>query len=829
MNRTWALLIVAGFLPMACGGNGSGPGDPGTARDQGPVPDTFDPGVGTDVADTPPETTGDVGTTFPAEFDLLLKVLTPGGTGYAATATGDIAIAGIVLGPVEKVTWASSQGKQGDALLSGTSWRIENPELQPGDNLIEITATGADMTASDKVLITLNPKFHFPGSLKVNPPALISGQPQKLYVTLSLGPSASQITGQPTLKLVNPDKQSEDSLGFMWDEGMAGNSGDEIQEDGVFTQQVIVPPGLTGRMWLRAEVQYGQRGVGLSPPVDLDIVSPVTTEVCEQHRDSLSGAREAYDKALAEGGIAAAREAAAQYLGNDPLAAEVGDPLDSGGIWVRWNDGLLGALNVWEPGTRGGATAGTDGDLSTIETALSSLDLVVGRKALALSPYASEFAPYDEAKDLGLILPNMDCPAFKYDWMEGPEGATTRRFRRMNQYGVVAVATHAAVYFESLSEQAKLDYGWSSMGGQEVLWTGEPVDCSSLLQAEAECQDNSDCPPATECYVTQALYQGGTAQITGICHDYNQVDLVRGNLVMGESTFGITPGFIEKYASLEPYPNSLVHLGGCHSMETGSLTAALLASGAGAVSGFKGVVSNQFAHGVSTAYLDEILVAGKTVGDAFTPGLEDPAHPGSKFRMWGNPDLYVDATDLLNPHFETGDLTGWDRDGDGRVIGQLGKAVPTAGSFMAIISTGLGYTVQTGSIEQTFCIPDGATTFAFDWKYYSEEFHEWCGSQYQDTFRARFVDVLGQEHTPVNLAVDDLCAAGDCNGCGTEYVGLTPSDVQFDQGDCHVTEWQHVEFPIAAIPSPVTLSFFCTDKGDSIYDTAVLVDHVRIY
>jgi len=775
-----------------------------------------------------PDSFTDDTTTVPSELDLLVKVLFPGGTGYSAATTSDVFIAGLVTGPVEYVTWTSSAGEKGEALLNGTSWRIEAAKLQPGDNVFEITAFGTGQSATDEMMITYNPGFNFPSPLRVNPPALFAYKQNKLFVTLSLGPSAALASGKPTLWLVDPETQSHESLGLMSDDGMVGSSGDEIEKDGVYTLQVTLAPEEAGHRWLRAVVPMEDRGSGISPPVDLDIVSTVSVEACESHRASLSGARAAYDKALIQGGINAARVAAAHYLENDPSVDEVGDPLESGGVWVRWDDGLLGALNIWEPGTRGGPGKGDRDSLEVIESPLNANDMVLSRKILALSPFTSEFEPHDETKDIGGLSSNMECPAFKYNWMDAPDGANTRRFRRMNRYGVVAIATHADIYFEGLSDEAKQDYGWFFMGGQEVLWTGEPIDCNSLLQEPKTCVDDDGCPPPTECYITQAIYTGGAAAISGICHDYNQVDLVRGNLVIGEFTYGITPDFVKKYASLEPYPNSLVHLGGCHTMETGSLAATLLASGAGAVSGFKGVVSNEFAHDVSIEYLEEIFVEGKTVSEAFTPGIEDPDHPGATFMMFGKPDLYLDGTGLLNPHFETGGLTGWDHFGDGRVIGQLGVTGPTAGSFMGIISTGLGYTVETGSIEQTFCIPDGATTFAFDWKYYSEEFHEWCGSQYQDTFLT-MIDVSGAQYKVLNLAVDDLCAASDCNGCGSAYVGLTESDIQFDQGDCHVTEWQHVEFPVESIPNPVTLSFFCTDKGDSIYDTAVLVDHVRFY
>lgn len=153
---------------------------------------------------------------------------------------------------------------------------------------------------------------------------------------------------------------------------------------------------------------------------------------------------------------------------------------------------------------------------------------------------------------------------------------------------------------------------------------------------------------------------------------------------------------------------------------------------------------------------------------------------------------------------------------------------------MGIISTGLGFTTKTGSLSQTFCVPAGATEMVFYWKYYSEEFVEFCGTAYQDAFEAVMTTSDGDEYPVVKLTVDDLCAADDgkCEEgqCGSQYVGLEPSDVEFDRGDTHMTDWQKAVFPLDAFDSerntPVTVTFFCTDTGDSIFDTAVLVDSV---
>jgi hypothetical protein len=88
--------------------------------------------------------------------------------------------------------------------------------------------------------------------------------------------------------------------------------------------------------------------------------------------------------------------------------------------------------------------------------------------------------------------------------------------------------------------------------------------------------------------------------------------------------------------------------------------------------------------------------------------------------------------------------------------------------------------------------------------------------------------------------VDDLChyedgacgicadpESGSCQ-CGSDFVGLTASDVSFDQGGAFMTQWQmsqHLITPYAGA-GPVKLRFFTKDTGDSSYDTAVLIDAV---
>jgi hypothetical protein len=118
---------------------------------------------------------------------------------------------------------------------------------------------------------------------------------------------------------------------------------------------------------------------------------------------------------------------------------------------------------------------------------------------------------------------------------------------------------------------------------------------------------------------------------------------------------------------------------------------------------------------------------------------------------------------------------------------------------------------------------------SFSWRFYSEEFTDFCGSEYQDTFEAQLETSAGSKKL-VSANVDALCGPSDCFGCGGQYFGLTPSDVAFDQGDVYNTPWktETVDVKPFAGAGPVTLRLFSTDVGDSIYDSAILIDGVNI-
>lgn len=740
--------------------------------------------------------------------ELRLRIVGPSGRGHAVVSGSIVEVAGVLFGGADEVTWSTDTGGTGSA--HGAPFFQTDPiTLVPGDNLITVTAKNATESVTDTLVVTYNPAFTFQDRLRANPRVAKVGKSTAINAVMAIGKATNVVKGSVKLMRVDDQGNTLTTFGEMIDDGNLGASGDEIKGDGLYSRKITVNDSGPGVARLRASVQVqvaGQSMTAYSDVVLVDVVQDITGKECDEAVQALASAK----TAAASGGA----KAAADALKGNAAVAEAGEGV--GGAWVRFKSGLLGSVSVVTPGNRGGsADPGASSDSVDPNLALSTVQ-VASKRALLLDPFAQEFGA-DEVAGFGQTLAKLACPAYTLDQPSGTK-ADLRWFRRLFDYGIVALASHGDVLFGSMSKEGKANYDWRHQGNQEVLWTGHAVSCGyfgSSGAAATTCTEQKACGPESECILNAT---GGN----GVCVDHLTADLRRGRVVMGsDGTYGVLPAFIKRHAE-EPFPRSLIYLGTCRSLWNGSMAGELFAAGAAAVAGFNGTVQNGFATNWGLTFLKNIGEQKKLSGVAHVQ-IEDPFNAGTYFQLVGAQNLDAFFSGILNPSWETGSIQGWIKSGDGRVISRLGSTVPVAGKFMGIISTGLGYTAQTGKIEQRFCIPAGKTKFSFWWKYYSEEFKEYCGSQFQDAFTARFDGIVAGKSasiTAVTKKVDDIC--------NDSKTPLTPADVAFDQGGVFMTQWQESVKDISPFAGNgnVLLSFFATDVGDSVFDTAVLFDKV---
>lgn len=772
--------------------------------------------------------------------DLLVKILTPTGREWSQSSGQLMQLSGVAFGTPDSIAWSSSTGKSG-TIKAEQYWKSGVIELAPGDNLITVTATRGAETVVDTIHVTFNQVFQFDGPPIINPNVVFVGEQNKVVVQFVAPGAAASAGSTPivdpgSLELVETTKDGAVIAGgfsaTLLDNGNGGNC-DDVQKDTVFSNCLQFSANQVGVRYFRVRANVDIPGVAkytaLSPLTMVDVVQRWSKPECKALVSLQKQVKAQYDAAVAGGtDWKVARQAAIDALKADATVADAGPAQGDGfGVWVHYKSGRLGALQLGPAGLRAASNAPPVDDSNAALPTFA----VGARRALTLAANAAEFAPNggDEAQEATAAFAARQCPPFAVDAFSNGD-VYLKSFRDIASYGFVAFTGHGDVLFGGMDKAAQSALGWEHLGAQEVLWSGEPVNCDALSSSPASCnQAGGGCPKGETCVKT--------SKESGICVDQTQADIMMGRAVVGDATYGALPSLFARHVT-ELMPQSIVYLGTCRSLHNGSIAVQLWGAGAQAVVGFSDYVTQAFASKVGKELVDGLINQGLSVVQAVSSQKEQN---GAQLRMLGNGKANLNDAKLINAGWDLGKLTGWKPAGDGRVISRLGVTIPVAGKYMGIVSTGLGFTAQTGSLSQPFCADGGESQLCFHWKFYSEEFIEYCGSAFMDTFTAALnSDVL--KKTMVNVYIDTLCPY-DCGGkspcepgspsckCGQDWKGLSPSDVNFDQGGVFVTPWQKTCIditPLAGSGKKAELSFFATDKGDSIFDTVILIDEVTV-
>jgi hypothetical protein len=702
-------------------------------------------------------------------------------------ASDDVGVVGL--------TWSDDQGA-GASLVPGASFTIAGVSLVAGDNRITVTATdAAGNVGTDVIDVTYNTN----GIVFEGMPATA---PESIIMEASAGLTVRQkILSNPDLDPASihvmhlGDGGSMDEAGDLADGGDR-KQGDDLPGDDVYSGLVGVEGGRTAVMPERYRVAAHTLSqpdlVAMSPIITIPRVESVSDREIKAAIALADNAQALFTGLLDDGEDTESAVEQVALLAKASGAAAAG--VSDGGLAAWWvtADGLLGGLLGYDQSTkRGGAATAAARTASlpkahpvanTTSGALPAWPEVGSRRTLILAPSFSDAEP----TTVDTLLRGMTCPQYDVTTFFGTD-ANAERFKALEEYGMILIASHGDTLFADLGDAYLPEWEWKTTDGQAVVLTGTQLSSTNR-------------------------------------RDYER-DLRMGRMaIFPEGTLGVLPSYFSQYSVR--LPQSVVYVGTCGSSVNQSLSSALLERGAGAVFGYDGYVESTFAADEGLDLFSK-LTQGQSFGTAFTPGENDGGTPPATFTFTGDGALTVPTGPIVNRSFEVqsgflASVAGFTVAGDGRIIGNLGAALPTDGVRMALVSTGLGLTKASGSFSQSVCLPPlpaGATSMTLDywWKFYSEEFKEYCNSQFQDYFRVSFGDVELQKTT-----VDDLCNDPDPNL-------LSQADVGFDQNGVWMTPWLHKTVDITALAgTTATLVFAAGDVGDSIFDTVILVDDVRV-
>ncbi len=699
---------------------------------------------------------------------------------------------------VVSVTYTTSTGLAGTA-TGLEKWTIPDIPLEAGDNTIIVTARDkADSTAHDEITITRNHYLAFLGTPQANPLAVYTDTPTDVNIRVSIAPNPHLIPSSVMLVRLNDNNDVAAELTELYDTGDL-EYGDDIQGDGVFSTIYRFDESTTGKIKLRVVAKTEETSgevEGGSAIFLLTVIEELTTSEYEEVLASKDDLVDEFEKQLEDNSVEAALSLANQWLQQQP------DVLSSqtvaNGIDIEYQSGITSGIRVYqqEPdgsiSFRGGETntprvdrqiplekqtrGRNEYDTSSWTTAYKLLqsneNIILNKNVLIYAPYEDAFAPNNEGPDLVDIFEDSEL-GFNVVYTRNQE-CTIAVLNNLTNYGYVIFATHGSE-------------------GHEIA-TGEIVTAESFKAYSAQLKTN----------------QIGVWDQVIIGYDKK--------VAQRKTIYCVCASFISSLSN--SFPNSIIFNNSCESTKNPDLSNAFLNKGAQTYLGYDKTVNSSFAVDMVVDFTEKLVNDLKTTGNSFTQNKNDPKDPNAEWEMTGNDEMHYTLS-LINGNFETGDLTGWSRDGDGRVITKLASQSPPEGMFMGIISTGLGFTTDTGEISQSFKVYSGLTTLSFKWNFLSEEFMEWIGSEYQDYFTIIIRPASGQEEIIFSKTIDEFAEEYSLQSVSPEIL--------FDQDGVYMTGWQEFQHDLSEYTDKnITLIFSAGDVGDSIYDSAILLDDITL-
>lgn len=381
---------------------------------------------------------------------------------------------------------------------------------------------------------------------------------------------------------------------------------------------------------------------------------------------------------------------------------------------------------------------------------------------------------------------------------------TVDHFKNLDDYGIIIIASHGDNWYLGL---------WSWW---ENKWGNPAFPVEFQLDAGSWGDDASQC----------VVYTG--VQLTPANKAQYQDDLETHRLALDPSNeLIITPDFIRHYNT--NMPHSLVYIATCRSAYNTSLAEAFIARGAKSFFGYSDYVISEYAQNCDNRVAERMITNDATSGEAHAAaisayGADDGGADPAEFVLIGSNNLKLNHSDIINGSFAEGHFNGWNTSGDARILTCLGTLSPADGEYMGVISTGLGSVLEsTSEITQIFTIPQGTSGIEFSYDFISEEPMEFVGMAFDDKMEIKLRDGNGAD-LPGYLVSETVN--------GSTWFPL--DGVDFSGGDATVfhTKWKDVAWDVSALtangPVKVTFSAKAWDRGDGIYDSALLLDYIRL-
>lgn len=608
-------------------------------------------------------------------------------------------------------------------------------------------------------------------------------------------------------------------ISSLYDDGLEAH-GDSLAADGLYSGKAVLNESAEGYINLQAFAG----DVPSSAVFKLSVMKHLTDEQLAQTEIIENNVQSKLDQLAASyGNLQQAKEETVAWLQTQDEVEHAGISGEGGSIWYLLDNGILGGISAAPENTKGLSSTVEEAAFSNALTAEALTQDVEQTVATIGSQRVAVISPFSGTLPSSTVY---DAVYHSFDQSSYPflvervkdTAAGVNFFKGLNQYGVVVLDSHGDTYYDEIVLQ-KLHNKY----GIDLKYAGPQV---MFLTGEKATNEN------------KKAYE---------------LDLKKGRLAIISGYYAITPSFITRYNDM--LPDTIVYNGSCRSAYNDSMADAFINNGASTYYGYTDYVKLAYDQAIATSVFTALNDDNMTTEEAFQAAVAaHGANDGlAAFVMKGS-SIGTKTEGVINGTFENGNWTGWNGNGDVRVISKLGPLKPTEGNYMAIISTGLGfenndqggYDYNSDSyIEQSFIVPEGATTLSFDYNFISEEPKEYVGTKYNDTFRATVTSSvyintasLITSHLNGGNTVTSSVYGSESVIVGTESINESTAywidenkvAIDFYGGDdtAYMTNWKHVQFDVSqfAGKGSIVLRFHVWDQGDSVFDTAVLIDNV---
>jgi hypothetical protein len=724
-----------------------------------------------------------------------INLTSPTADDWYATTESSITIEGLAVdnNEVESVAWETDKGESGTATISENSWSAADISLSQGDNKITITATDKKgNSASVELNVVYNTGILF-YELTLNQDYIYKDESAE-KITARAGVEATSEGTVEEVALYTIVNGEKEQLEIMLDNGKVAN-GDDIPSDNIYSIIYSFSSDSLDPIQLRVgAVLGGSSEVSYSGIITISVLEKPSAQELSKTLDTNDAINQKFEELKESETPEKAASALVDWLTEREDIETAGTSPDGLSVWWEYKKtGILGGIFQAPEGTKGHRWVNTgqeeQGAVQGITRTKVPIKFGVGQpayasvgspevkstKAIYLGPYYSDFGNGDDYHHAWQTILDSKCPECQTTEKQDAD-VTVEDFKTLSNYGLVVISSHGDTWFEG---------AFGTDEGKVVTLTSQVINSSNFLS-----------------YLADLLLQ-------------------RLAIDARDNTLVVLPSFIKRYNGA--FPNSLVYLSTCRSSYNFSMASAYLSKGAKAFFGYSEYVKVSYAAAAGKTMMESFLAQGKTAGESWIDsvnanGANDGSNPPAYFDIWGHTNLKMGGKDLQNGGFEE-KLLGWGSAGDARVITALAGLTPREGKRMAIISTGLGSVYDSNSyLSQTICSKEGTLTISFKYDFVSEEPMEYVGSVYDDALTVT-ATINGTPTTLVSRTIN--------NSSWSKVSGIN-----FAGGDAttYHTGWATISKDLGEVePNDIiTLEFRVKDKGDSIYDSAALIDSVAL-